>query len=104
MAAIIARIKNEPVLAVGFVLTLVALVAQQLLASGIVTSQNGINWLNFIVGLVPLISALIGRNYAYGPQTVDTLVAQAQAFGVKQAQTAGTAAPVPDPSTPTPAP
>lgn len=61
MAAIIARIKAEPVLAISVVASIVVLVAQQLLVSGIVSSAGAVNWLNFIIGVAPLIAGILTR-------------------------------------------
>ncbi len=53
---------KEPALVVGTVATIIVIVAQQLLASGIVTSAGAVNWLNFVIGLVPAIAAVFTRS------------------------------------------
>ena len=52
---------KEPALIIGTVATIVVLVAQQLLANGIVSSSGAVNWLNFIIAVVPLIAAALTR-------------------------------------------
>ncbi len=53
---------REPALVVGTVATIIVIVAQQLLASNIVTSAGAVNWLNFVIGLVPAIAAVFTRS------------------------------------------
>lgn len=62
MAYLINLWKTEPVVIIGGVASILVLVAQQLLSNGIVTSANGINWLNFVISTVPLIAAALSRS------------------------------------------
>lgn len=52
---------KEPAVWIGFIFSIILLAAQQALAAGIVTSERGINLLNVVIGLVPLISGLLTR-------------------------------------------
>lgn len=61
MATVKNLLATEPAVVIGLVSSIVVIVAQQLLDSGIVTSDGGIKWLNFIVALVPLIAGLLTR-------------------------------------------
>ena len=53
--------QKEPAVVIGVVLSIIALVAQQILSSGIVTSTGSVNLLNLIIGIVPLISGILTR-------------------------------------------
>lgn len=61
MDALLARLKAEPAAVIGVAASIVVLVAQQLLANGIVTSTGAVNWLNFVIGIAPLIAGLLTR-------------------------------------------
>lgn len=52
----------EPARIIGLVASIVVLAAQQVLASGIVSSGGAINVLNLIVSIVPLIAAELTRS------------------------------------------
>lgn len=53
---------KEPAVVIGVVLSIVVLVAQQLLASGLVSSTGNVNILNFVIGVVPLIAGVLTRS------------------------------------------
>jgi hypothetical protein len=53
---------KEPVVIIGLVASIVVIVAQQLLTSGIVTSAGVVQWLNLIIAIVPTIAALLSRS------------------------------------------
>ncbi len=65
--SLVAEFKAKPAVYIGFALTVVALVAQQLLANGIVTSAQGVNWLNFIIGLAPALGGLLSHTQFNNP-------------------------------------
>jgi hypothetical protein len=53
---------KEPAVLIGLALSIVALVAQQLLSSGLVSSTGSVSVLNIIIGLVPLLSGVLTRS------------------------------------------
>jgi hypothetical protein len=53
---------KEPAVIIGLVLSIIALVAQQLLSSGLVSSTGSVSILNIIIGLVPLFSGVLTRS------------------------------------------
>lgn len=55
--------KTEPALIIGTVASIIVIIGQQLLASGIVTSTGALNVLNLVVSTVPLIAAAIIRAF-----------------------------------------
>ena len=52
---------KEPALWIGFIATVIVLVAQQLLQSGIVSDAGAISWINLVISVVPLIAAALTR-------------------------------------------
>ena len=52
---------KEPALWIGTIATIVVLIAQQVISSGIVSNAGTIQWLGLIVSVVPLIAAAITR-------------------------------------------
>jgi len=61
LAQIKALFATEPAVVIGAVASIIVLVAQQLLDSGIVTSDGSVKWLNFVVAVVPLIAGILTR-------------------------------------------
>ena len=70
--------RTEPARVIGLIATVVVLVAQQLLASGIVTSAGSIQWLNLIVSLTPMLAAELTRSQVFSPAVVSDLVSEAR--------------------------
>jgi hypothetical protein len=62
--------QKEPAAIIGLIATIVVLVAQQVLASGIVTSAGGLNLLNLVISVTPVIAGLVIRQFVYSPATV----------------------------------
>ena len=52
---------KEPAVIIGFVFSVILLLAQQALDSGIVTSAGGVELLGLVISIVPLISATVIR-------------------------------------------
>ena len=57
------KIDGEPIVVIGLIASIVVLIAQQVLGSGIVTNPGGIQVLNLIIGIVPALLALIQRTF-----------------------------------------
>ena len=55
--------KTEPAVIIGLVASIIVLVAQQVLGSGVVTNANGVSILNLIISIVPLIAGIITRQF-----------------------------------------
>jgi hypothetical protein len=55
--------KTEPAAIIGLVASIIVLIAQQIIASGIVSSAGAIQWLGLVVSVVPLVAALIIRQF-----------------------------------------
>lgn len=55
--------KTEPAVLIGLIASIIVLIAQQVLASGIVSSTGAIGVLNLVVSIVPLIAGLIIRQF-----------------------------------------
>jgi len=53
--------RTEPALIIGTVFSIILLVAQQVLDSGIVTNTGAIEVLGLVISIVPLLSAAIIR-------------------------------------------
>ena len=53
---------KEPAVVIGLVASIIVVVAQQVAASGIVTSAGAVQWLNLIISVVPLIAGLLTRS------------------------------------------
>jgi len=56
-------VKTEPAVLIGLIASIIVLIAQQVLASGIVSSTGAIGVLNLVVSIVPLIAGLIIRQF-----------------------------------------
>jgi hypothetical protein len=52
---------KEPAVVIGFAVSVIVLVAQQLLTSGIVSSAGAVSWTNLVISVAPLIGALLTR-------------------------------------------
>lgn len=52
---------REPAVWIGLIGSIVLIVAQQLLTSGIVTSDMGVQWTTLIISLVPLLTGVLTR-------------------------------------------
>ena len=55
--------KTEPAVLIGLVASIIVLIAQQVLASGIVSSAGAIQVLGLVVSIVPLLAGLIIRQF-----------------------------------------
>ena len=55
--------RTEPAAVIGFISAAIVLVAQQALVSGIVTSTGSVNLLNLVISTVPLLAALVIRQF-----------------------------------------
>ncbi len=60
------RVRNEVVFYVGLVSTLLAELA-------VILSDADLESVSGLVAVVPLVAALIGRSFAYGPETVEAM-------------------------------
>lgn len=52
---------KEPAVIIGFVVSVIVLVAQQAISQGIVSSAGAVSWTNLIISVAPLIGALLTR-------------------------------------------
>ena len=62
MSALASLWAREPAVVIGVAASIIVLVAQGLVANSLVTSAQGLNWLNFLIGLVPAIAAILTRS------------------------------------------
>ena len=65
--------KTEPAVLIGLFASIVVLIAQQVLASGIVSSAGALQVLALVVSIVPLIAGLVIRQFVSSPATVAAL-------------------------------
>jgi hypothetical protein len=56
-------VSKEPAVWIGLIASIIVLVAQQVLASGIVSNAGAIQVLGLVVSIVPLIAGLIIRQF-----------------------------------------
>ncbi len=54
---------KEPAVVLGLIASIIVLIAQQILTSGIVTNASGVNVLNLVISVVPLIASIITRQF-----------------------------------------
>lgn len=60
---VLQTLKGEPIVVIGLVASIIVLVAQQVLQSGIVTNAGEVQVLNLVVSIVPALLALIQRAF-----------------------------------------
>lgn len=54
---------REPAVWIGVIGSVVLVIAQQLLSSGIMTGETAVNTTNLIISLVPLITGIVTRAF-----------------------------------------
>ena len=55
--------KTEPAVIIGLIASIIVLIAQQVISSGIISSTGALQVLGLIVSIVPLIAGLITRQF-----------------------------------------
>ena len=66
---------KEPAVIIGLAASIIVLVAQQVLSSGIVSSAGVVQVLALVVSIVPLLAGLIIRQIVSSPATVAAIKA-----------------------------
>jgi hypothetical protein len=52
---------KEPAVVIGFIVSVIVLIGQQAISSGIVSSTGAVSWTNLIISVAPLIGGLLTR-------------------------------------------
>lgn len=54
--------KTEPAVVIGVIGTIIVLVAQQALTSGLISSTGSVNFANFLISVIPAIMGVLTRS------------------------------------------